>query len=62
MGDERFDGLLLTMCQGLNDMDAILNTFFSFLRLARPIALSRDGALDSIFAPRHCVGADGSIL
>ena len=38
MADERFDPLLLSMCQGLNDMDGILNTFFSFLRHAPPLA------------------------
>ena len=32
MADERFDGILLQMCQGHDSMEGILNTFFSFLR------------------------------
>lgn len=32
MADERFDPLLLQMCQGHDSMASILNTFFSFLR------------------------------
>lgn len=32
MADERFDGILLQMCQGHASMEGILNTFFSFLR------------------------------
>jgi len=32
MADERFDGILLQMCQSHDSMAGILNTFFSFLR------------------------------
>lgn len=32
MADERADQLLLSLCQGHDDMPGILNTFFSFLR------------------------------
>jgi hypothetical protein len=32
MADERLDGMLLSVCQGHDSMEAILDTFFCFLR------------------------------
>ena len=62
--DERFDGMLLQMCQAHDSMPAILNTFFSFLRRKTDFyhVLTGDGARPLATAPAglrwaltHCV-------
>ena len=56
--DERFDGMLLQMCQAHDSMPAILNTFFSFLRRKTDFyhVLTGDGALPWPPPPPGCAG------